>query len=188
MCANISENWWMVALRGLLAIIFGVIAVLMPVATMLALLLILAAYMLLDGVFAIMSAARAARQGDRWGLLVLQGVLSIAVAAVTVFWPGITLIAYVLLVAAWALVSGVLMFGAAFQLNIEHGRWWFVLGGMLSVLLGIMLFIAPLIGAIVMTWWLGIWAIAFGITLIVLAFKLRSQQPEGGHKTVAQGA
>ena len=80
------------------------------------------------------------------------------------------------------------MFGAAFQLNIEHGRWWFVLGGMLSVLLGIMLFIAPLIGAIVMTWWLGIWAIAFGITLIVLAFKLRSQQLESGHKAVAQGA
>jgi uncharacterized membrane protein HdeD (DUF308 family) len=188
MSANLAENWWLVALRGVLAIVFGVIAVLMPVATMLALLLIFAAYMLVDGVLAIVSAVRNARKGERWGLLVLQGVLSLAVAAVTVAWPGITLIAYVLLVAAWALVSGTLMIASAAQLNKEHGRWWLGLGGVVSIIWGILLIIAPFIGALVMTWWLGVWAIIFGTLLIALAFNLRSQQKESGHKTVALGA
>jgi uncharacterized membrane protein HdeD (DUF308 family) len=188
MSASLAENWWMVALRGVLAIIFGAIALLVPVATMLSLLLIFAAYMLVDGIFAIIAAVRAARQSERWGLLVLQGILSIAVAAITVVWPGITLIAYVLLVAVWALVSGTLMIAAASQLNKDHGRWWLGLGGALFIVWGILLIIAPLIGALVMTWWLGIWAIVFGVSLIALAFKLRSQQQETGHKPVAQRA
>jgi uncharacterized membrane protein HdeD (DUF308 family) len=188
MSANLAENWWLVILRGVLAIIFGVIALMMPVATMLALLLIFAAYMFFDGVLAIASAVRNARKGESWGLLVLQGILSLAVAAVTVAWPGITLIAYVLLVAAWALVSGTLMIAAAVQLNKDHGRWWLGLGGVLSIIWGILLIIAPLIGALVMTWWLGIWAMIFGTSLIALGFKLRSQHQESGHKTVAQGA
>jgi uncharacterized membrane protein HdeD (DUF308 family) len=187
MSANLAENWWLVLLRGLLAIAFGVIALLTPVATMLALLMVFAAYMLVDGTVAIVAAVRNARKGERWPMLVLQGLLSIAVAAVTVVWPGITLIAYVLLVAAWALVSGTLMIAAAAELNKEHGRWWLVFGGVLAIIWGILLIIAPLAGALVMTWWLGIWAMFFGGSLIGLAFRLRSQQQESGDSAVAHG-
>jgi len=188
MSTNLAENWVLVLLRGLLAIAFGLFALVMPVATMLALLVVFAAYMLVDGLFTIMSAVRAARQGERWGLLVLQGALSIAVAVITLLWPGLTLIAYVLLVSAWALVSGLLTIAAAFQLKRDHGRWWLALGGMLSTVLGILMFAAPLIGALVMTWWIGAWAIVFGTLLVVLGFKLRSQKVESSHKTMAQGA
>jgi uncharacterized membrane protein HdeD (DUF308 family) len=185
MSANLAANWWLVMLRGVLAVIFGTIALIVPVATMLALLLIFAAYMLADGVLAIVSAVRNARKGERWGFMIFQGVLGIAVAAVTVVWPGITLIAYVLLVAAWALVSGTLMIAGAPRLNEEYGRWWLVIGGILAIVWGVLLIIAPLIGALVMTWWLGIWAIIFGVTLIAVGFRLRSHQRESGHKTVA---
>jgi uncharacterized membrane protein HdeD (DUF308 family) len=162
MSANLAENWWLVMLRGVLAIVFGTIALVMPVATMLALLLIFAAYMLVDGIVTIISAARHARKGERWGFLISQGVLSLAVAAVTVAWPGITLLAYVLLVGAWALVSGTLMLAAAPQLKREYGRWWLGVGGVLVTIWGILLIIAPLIGALVMTWWLGIYSSASG--------------------------
>ena len=188
MSTNLAENWVLVLLRGLLAIAFGLFALVMPIATMLALLVVFAAYMLVDGLFTILSAVRAARQGERWGLLVLQGALSIAVAVITLLWPGLTLIAYVLLVSAWALVSGLLTIAAAFQLKRDHGRWWLALGGMLSSVLGILMFAAPLIGALVMTWWIGAWAIVFGTLLVVLGFKLRSQKVESSHKTMAQGA
>jgi uncharacterized membrane protein HdeD (DUF308 family) len=187
MSANLAENWWLVLLRGGLAIACGVVAIVMPVATMLALLLIFAAYLLVDGIFTIVSAVRNARKGEQWGWLVLQGILSIAAAAITVVWPGITLIVYVWLVAAWAIASGALMMIAATQLNKESGRWWLGLGGALYTVWGILLIIAPFIGALVMTWWFGIWAIIFGVILVALGFKLRSHQ-EAGHKTVAQGA
>jgi uncharacterized membrane protein HdeD (DUF308 family) len=188
MSANLAENWWVVALRGVLALAFGVIALLVPVATMLSLLLIFAAYMLVDGIFAIISAVRAARAGERWVWLLLQGILSIVAAGITVVWPGITLVAYVLVVAVWAIASGALMIAAGTQLNKDYGRWWLGLGGALSIIWGILLILAPLIGALVMTWWLGIWAIVFGASLIVLAFSLRSQQQATGHKPVTQGA
>lgn len=129
----LAHNWWAVAIRGVLGIAVGVIAFIMPAATMLAMILLFAAYMLVDGAFAIVAAVRAARQRDRWGLFVLEGVADIAAGVIAVLWPGITLVAFVFLVAAWAIVSGSLALMAAFRLNIEHGRWWLVLGGAASV-------------------------------------------------------
>jgi uncharacterized membrane protein HdeD (DUF308 family) len=141
--------------------------------------LLFSAYMLVDGVFGIISAVRAIRRKeDRWGLLIFEGILNIAVGILAFLWPGLTVIAFVWLVAAWAIVSGGLMTAAGFRLNIEHGRWWLVLGGLLSVAYGALLIITPLIGAVVLTWWLGAYAIAFGVALVVFAFKLRSRQDE----------
>lgn len=96
----LAHNWWAVAIRGVLGIAVGVIAFIMPAATMLALILLFAAYMLVDGVFAIVAAVRAARQRDRWGLFVLEGVADIAAGVIAVLWPRITLVAFVFLVAA----------------------------------------------------------------------------------------
>lgn len=184
--AVLARNWWAIAIRGVLGIVVGVIAFIMPAATMLALVLLFAAYMLVDGVFAIVAAVRAARRHDRWGLLVLEGVADIAAGAIAVLWPGITLLAFVLLVAAWALVSGILMLAAAFRLNLDHGRWWLVLGGIASVVYGVLLIVAPLIGALVLTWWFGAYALVFGIALLVLSFRLKARQADRPHAAAAR--
>ena len=186
--AVLARNWWAVAIRGVVGMAVGVIAFVMPAATMLALVLLFAAYMLVDGVFAIIAAVRAARQHDRWGLVVLEGTVDIVAGIIAVLWPGITVLAFVLLVAAWAIVSGALMVAAAFHLNIEHGRWWLVLGGAVSVAYGVLMIVAPLIGALVLTWWFGAYALVFGITLLILAFRLKARHDDRSHAAVARGA
>jgi uncharacterized membrane protein HdeD (DUF308 family) len=178
MCALLAQNWWAVALRGVFAVLFGLIALLVPGATILSLVLFFSAYMLVDGVFGIVAAVRAARQGERWGLLIMGGILNIAVGVIAFLMPGLTVIAFVLLLAAWSLVSGGLMLGAAFRLSKEHGRWWLALGGIVSIVFGVLLAIAPIIGAVVLTWWLGAYALVFGIALLVLAFKLRARKDD----------
>jgi uncharacterized membrane protein HdeD (DUF308 family) len=175
---TLVQNWWLFTLRGILGIIFGCIALIFPGPTMLSLVILFSAYMLVDGVAGMISAVRAIRKKDRWGLLLLEGLLNIAVGIVAFLWPGITVIAFVLLVAAWAIVSGALMTAAGFRLNVPHGRWWLVLGGLLSLAYGALLVATPLIGAVVLTWWMGAYALAFGIALVVFSLKLRSRQQQ----------
>lgn len=170
----LAQVWWAIALRGVLAILFGLVALMMPGVTMLSLVFLFAAYALVDGVFAIVSAFRAARARESWGLLVFQGLTSILASAIAVLVPGLTVAVFVLLVAAWAIISGVLMLTAAFGLRIEHGRWWLALSGVASLLYGVLLVAAPLLGAIVLTWWLGAYALIVGGALLVLAFRVRA--------------
>ncbi len=176
---TLVQNWWLFLLRGILGIIFGLLALIFPGPTMLSLVLLFSAYMLVDGIFAIVSAVRAIRhKEDRGGLLVFEGLLNIAVGIAAFLWPGLTVIAFVWLIAAWAIVTGGLLTAVGFRLNIDHGRWWMVLGGLLSLAYGVLLIIAPLIGAIVLTWWIAAYALAFGIALVIFSFKLRSRQHE----------
>jgi uncharacterized membrane protein HdeD (DUF308 family) len=180
----LAQNWWLFTLRGVLGIIFGLIALIFPGATILSLVIFFSAYMLVDGVFGIISAVRAIRRKeDRWGLLIFEGLLNIAVGIAAFLWPGLTVVAFVWLIAAWAIVSGGLMTAAGFRLNMEHGRWWMVLGGLLSLAYGVLLIITPLIGAIVLTWWLGAYALVFGVALVIFSFKLRSRQQERASPT-----
>jgi uncharacterized membrane protein HdeD (DUF308 family) len=174
----LADSWWAVGLRGLFAIAFGLICLLVPPAAILALVLLFSAYMLVDGVFAIASGIKAARNGERWGLLILEGVVDIAAGAIAFIWPAITAVAFVILIALWAIISGGLMLAAAFTLKIDHGRWWLALAGIASVIFGIVLLIAPAVGAVVLTWWLGAYAIVFGIFLLVLGFQLHSKKEE----------
>src|SRR3979411_2213613 len=158
---TLGRNWWLFTLRGVLAILFGLLALIFPGPTMLSLVIFFSAYMLVDGVFGIISAVRAIRRKeDRWGLLIFEGLLNIATGIAAFLWPGLTVIAFVWLIAAWAIVTGALMTAAGSRLNIDHGRWWLVLGGLLSLAYGVLLIITPLIGAIVLTWWLGAYALA----------------------------
>src|SRR5271165_7408887 len=90
MIAVLAQNWWAIAIRGVLGILFGLVALFLPGATMLSLVLLFAAYAFVDGVFGIISAVRAARQGERWGLLVLEGIVDLVTAAIAFLWPGIT--------------------------------------------------------------------------------------------------
>lgn len=169
------RNWWAIAIRGVLGILFGLVALFLPGATMLSLVLVFAAYTFLDGVFAIVTAVRAAGEHERWGLLVLEGAADIVVAGIAVVWPGLTVVAFVLLVAFWAIVTGGLMLWAAFRLAIDSGRWWLALGGVASLAYGVLLIVAPMVGAVVLTWWLGAYALIFGVALLVLAFRLRAR-------------
>jgi uncharacterized membrane protein HdeD (DUF308 family) len=176
--ADLARNWWALALRGVLGIVFGIIALVMPAATMLSLVLVFAAYMLVDGILAIVAAVRAARHREKWVWLTLEGVANIVTAALAVLLPGLTVVVFVLLIAFWALLSGGLMLGAAFRLKPDHGRGWLIFGGIVSIIYGALLIIAPLVGALVLTWWLGAYALVFGIALLVLAFKLRSRHQD----------
>ena len=186
---TLVKNWWLFTLRGILGIIFGLLALIFPGPTMLSLVLLFSAYMLVDGVAAIISAVRAIRRKeDRWGILIFEGLLNIATGIAAFLWPGLTVIAFVWLIAAWAIVTGALMTAAGSRLNIDHGRWWLVLGGLLSLAYGVLLIIAPLIGAVVLTWWIGVYALVFGIALVIFSFKLRSRLQELASPTTVERA
>jgi uncharacterized membrane protein HdeD (DUF308 family) len=172
----LANNWWAVALRGVVAILFGIAAFATPLVTMLSLVVVFAAFSFVDGVFGIIMSVRGARKGERWVWLLLSGILGIVASAVAILWPGITVLAFVILVAAWALVSGTFMLISAFRLKIDHGRVWLVIGGIASIVFGILLVISPFIGALVLTFWTGAHALVLGATLLVLAYKLRSHR------------
>jgi uncharacterized membrane protein HdeD (DUF308 family) len=176
--AVLADNWWAVALRGVFAIIFGIIAFAVPAAAMLALVLVFAAYSLIDGIANIVLAVRGARKHERWGLLLLNGVFGVVIGVIAALWPGITVLAFVFMVGAWAIVSGGLILGAAMSLKISHGRWLLVFGGIVSLIYGALLFASPLIGALVLTWWVGAYTLIFGVILVVLAFRLRKHRGE----------
>lgn len=184
----LAASWWAVGLRGVFGIAFGLICLMVPGAALLTLVLLFSAYMLVDGVFAIVAGVRQASHGERWGLLILEGVVSIAAGVIAFLWPDITLLVFIYLIAFWAVLSGFLMLSAAFSLNLEHGRWWLALGGIASIVFGIALMVVPLIGAVVLTWWLGAYAIVFGILLLVLAFQLHHRRDQVVRGTAAAPA
>jgi uncharacterized membrane protein HdeD (DUF308 family) len=189
MTALLAQNWWAVVLRGGFAILFGLVALFSPGATLLTLVLFFSAYMLVDGVFGIVSGVRAAQRHERWGLLVLEGVANILVGILAFVWPGLTVLAFVTMLAVWSIVTGILMVVAAFKLAKLDGRGWMAFSGIVSVLFGVALIIAPLVGAIVLAWWLGVYAIAFGAALLVLGFKLKGRRDRrGGAGLAARGA
>ena len=181
----LADSWWAVGLRGILGILFGLICLLSPGLALEVFVILFAAYMLVDGVFAIISGIKAARNGERWGMLILEGIVDLAAGTVAILWPAITLVALVWIVAIWAIVSGALMLWSAFMLNLDHGRWWLALGGIASLIFGILLVIQPLIGAVVLTLWIGAYALVFGIFLLILAFQLHSKKEERERKAPA---
>lgn len=188
MNAVLADNWWAVALRGLLALLFGIAAFVVPGAAMLALVLVFAAYSLVDGVLNVVLAVRGARKGERWGQLLLNGLFGMLVGVLAAMLPGITLIAFVFMVGAWALVSGGLMLGAALRLKISHGRWILVVGSIASLIYGVLLFAAPMIGALVLTWWVAAYSLVLGVVLLALAFQLRKHRGEHAPAHVAASA
>lgn len=172
----LARNWWLLVLRGVLAILFGLAAFFLPGVTIAGLVLLFAAYAAVDGVFAIVSGVRAAARNERWGWLIFEGVVNLGAAAAAFFYPGITLLVFVVFSAAWAVVSGVALLIATVRLPVAHGRWLMGLGAVASIVWGVLLYLAPLPGLIVMTWWLGAYALVFGVMLILLGLRLRSRR------------
>ena len=169
----LARSWWVVMLRGVLCIVFGVAALFLPILTLASLVLLFAAYMLVDGVLAIIAGVGAARHHRPWGMLVLEGVADLVAGAIAFYWPLVTVIAVIYLMGAWAIVSGALLLSAAFRLNLAPGRWLMALGGCVSVAWGVLVLLWPISGALVLTLWLGAYAVIFGMTLLFLAARLR---------------
>jgi uncharacterized membrane protein HdeD (DUF308 family) len=183
-----ADNWWTAALRGVFAIAFGLIALFLPGVTVISLLLVFAVYSLADGIMSIILAIRSAMRGQRWMLLFLQGLLGVIVAPIVLLWPGISLIALILVIAAWSIFSGGLALGGATRLGWGHGRGWLIASAVASIVFGILLFIAPLIGALVLAIWIGAWAVVHGVTLFVLAYQLRARHLEAALRPQVSGA
>jgi uncharacterized membrane protein HdeD (DUF308 family) len=179
MSAVLAQNWWAIALRGVFAILFGLIALFSPGATLLSLALLFAAYLIVDGICGIVAAIRAAGRHERWGILLLEGALNIVMGLVAALFPVGAVLAFVWVTAGWSIVTGILMIVAALKLAPAYGRGWLIFSGIVSVLFGLALAFSPIVGAVVLTWWLGAYALVFGITLLVLAFKLRGQRNAG---------
>jgi len=179
---SLTRNWWAVALRGLAGILFGIITFVSPGISLAALVLLFGAYAFADGVLSIVSAVRR-RGADRWWLLLLQGVVGIGAGVVTLLWPGITAIALLVVIAAWALVGGVLQVAAAIRLRkVITGEWLLALSGVLSIALGVLLVVFPGPGALALVIWIGAYAFVFGILLLVLGFKLRGLRSPRAHQ------
>jgi uncharacterized membrane protein HdeD (DUF308 family) len=166
-----SRHWWAFALRGLAAIIFGVLAFVWPGITLAALVLLWGAYALVDGVLALVSAIRTDND-HRWGLL-LEGIVGIAAGVVTFLYPDITALVLLYIIAAWALITGILELVSAVRLRrVIDNEWWLVVGGIASILFAIVLLASPGVGALAVVWVIGTYAIVFGVLMLGLAFRL----------------
>ena len=186
MATVLARNWWALAVRGVLAVLFGLIAFIMPGVTLAAIVLLFGAYAIVDGVFSIVAGVRAAERHERWWPLMLEGIVDLVAGVIAFVWPAATALALLFLVAFWAIVTGVLEIVAAIRLRKDmKGEWLLILNGILSLLFGGVLLALPAAGLLVIVWWIGAYAIVFGIVLIALAFKLRARHQAG---PVATGA
>jgi uncharacterized membrane protein HdeD (DUF308 family) len=167
--------WWLMAIRGLLAVLFGLAAIVWPRLTLFVLVILFGAYALVDGVVAVIVSFQERKNVRQWWVVLLGGIAGIIVGVLTFVWPGITALVLLYLIAAWAIVTGILEIAAAFsrRLPIAH-EWTLVLAGILSVLFGVLLAILPGVGLLSLVWLIGIYALAFGVVLIIRAFQFRT--------------
>jgi uncharacterized membrane protein HdeD (DUF308 family) len=165
-------NWWVLAIRGLIGIALGIAAFAWTGITLTVLILIFAAYLLVDGAFAIVAGIR----GRSW-LLALEGALGIAVGVVAVLWPAITALALLLLIAAWAVLTGIVELAAAVLLRrILRNEWLLVVAGIASLVFGVLLVLSPSAGLVTIVWLIGAYALITGVLSLGLALRMRSNR------------
>ena len=134
MNATLARHWWAIMLRGAVAVLFGIVALAAPGAVLLSLAFLFGIYLLIDGVIGLVSTVRAVTAHGHWGALLAEAVLNLLIGLIALLMPGAAVLAFVLLMAVWALISGALMVAAAFKLHASHGRWWLALGGVASLI------------------------------------------------------
>jgi uncharacterized membrane protein HdeD (DUF308 family) len=170
----LARNWWLLALRGLAGVLFGILAFIWPGITLFVLVCLFGAFALVNGILSLVLAWNAPRGYPRFGALILGGILSIAAGVIAFFLPGITALGLLIMIAAWAIVIGIIEIVAAVQLRkVITNEWLLILAGIASVAFGVVLLLYPRAGALVLVWWLGAYALVFGILLMILAFRLR---------------
>ena len=174
MLRTITHYWWVILLRGIFAILFGIAAFIWPGLTIEVLVLLFGAYALLDGILAAIVGIQQYGENERWWAVLLEGIAGIALGVLTLFWPGTTATVLLAFIAAWAIVTGVIEIVAAIQLRkVIQGEWMMILAGAASVLFGVLLVLQPTAGALALIWLIGAYAIVFGVLLSILAFELR---------------
>jgi uncharacterized membrane protein HdeD (DUF308 family) len=174
MLEALSRNWGWVALRGAVAVLFGIFAFIWPGITLAALVIVFGAFVLADGILALIAAFKVRDRGKPFWSLVIVGLLGVAAGVITFLWPGMTALLLVTFIGAWAFVMGIFEIVAAIRLRKEiEGEWLMILSGVLSVLFGLFVFFQPGGGALALIWVIGAYAIFFGVLLIVLALKLK---------------
>lgn len=175
MVGMLTRNWGWIALRGAVAILFGLLTLFRPGITLATLIMLFGAYALIDGIFMVVSAI-ANRHGEpRWGTLLVGGLLGILAGIVTYTWPGLTAVVLLSVIAAWAIVMGIFEVAAAIRLRKQlDGEWALILAGLLSVAFGVLLVMRPAVGALAVVLWIGVFALLYGIVLVALGFRLRN--------------
>jgi uncharacterized membrane protein HdeD (DUF308 family) len=177
----LKQAWWALLLGGIALVVFGVLAFIYPMATLLVLALFFAASVLVDGVFTVISAMRVRDRADNWWLWLLLGILGVIAGAIGLFAPAAAAAAMVLLLAAYAIATGVLMIWMGVKLRKEiTGEWLLILAGALSILFGVFIAWQPVAALLGFVWAIGVWAIAIGALKIVLAFRARRYVREPG--------
>ncbi len=171
---HVARNWWLVALRGLAAIIFGVLALIWPGLTLLVLTILFGAYAIIDGFVAVIAALTHHTTSQRWWLLLLEGLVGIIAGLIAFAMPGLTALVLLYVIAAWAIVTGVLEIWHAVELRREiKNEWLLILSGIASVIFGVLVAIFPGAGALAVVWIIGVYAIVFGLLLLMLGLRLR---------------
>lgn len=177
MIETLARNWWLLVLRGVLSILFGLVALLWPALTLFALVIMFGVYAIIDGIVAVMTGLGRAKDSSRWWVFFLEGLVSIGAGVAALVWPSLAALTLVLLIASWAVITGILEIAAAIRLRREiNNEWLLGLGGLISVILGVVLFVQPAAGAIAIIWAIAIYAQIFGVLLIALGIRLRSQR------------
>jgi uncharacterized membrane protein HdeD (DUF308 family) len=175
---EIARNWWMVALRGAFAILFGLLTIAWPQLTVVVLVALFGAWALLDGISAFLAAWRSAEAKQTWWPFLVTGVLGVGAAIVTWVWPQITALSLLYVIAVWAIASGVLQIAAAIRMRkVITNEFWLALAGIGGVVFGLLVLVFPGAGAIAIAWAIGWYAILFGVLLVLLGFRLRSMRP-----------
>jgi len=171
---ELSKHWWLLLLRGIAAIAFGVLAFIWPGLTLLTLVILYGVFAIIDGVLALAAVfGRTGPDVPKWWL-VLTGILGIGAGLIALFWPGITALVLIIFIGAWAIVRGIMEIIAAIQLRKEiEGEWLLILAGVLSVLFGLGVLLYPGAGAVALAWLIGIYAIVIGVVMVMLAIRLR---------------
>lgn len=174
MTAELARWWWTFILRGVLAILFGVIAFIAPPATIAALVLLFGAWALVDGVFDIVAALQHRTMDRSWWLTIIEGIVGIVAGVLALAFPDIAAASLLLLISAWSIVTGAIEIVLAIRLREQiTGELWLAIAGILSIVFGVLLFLFPAAGALTIVWIIGAFAIAFGISMIILGWRLR---------------
>lgn len=168
--------WWMVLIRGALAIIFGLIALFSPGSALVALVVVFGVYAILDGITAVVVGVRHRKSASHWGWQVAQGAISVIAGVVALVLPGVTALAILFVIAFWSIVNGVAVAMQAFMMRRQGApSWgWALAGGVLSVVFGILLVIQPGAGLLTLLWLVGSFAVVFGVIVVGWAFRLRN--------------
>lgn len=175
----LSHAWWVLLLRGLLSIGFGVLVFALPKHTLLGLVFFYAAYVVVDGLFSIVGAFRSGASGRV--MLFVSGVISLVAGLAAMAWPGLTAVVFVWILAFWSVFRGLAEIFMAIRLRKEiTNEWALILAGLISVLFGVALFSSPLFGVMVIMWMIGAWAVLFGVLFVFLAFKVRALRRRAG--------